>query len=131
MNQKIMQDLVDAKRELADRLLKPDSYSNVLAVGIGKKIEDGQPGSTNCVRIYVQSKLPKDQLGRTDLLPNKDSLGVATDVIEIGSLGRSGKLVVNRIGGPRDAPQERPGLPQSARVYREAHRGFERSSESP
>src|SRR5260370_21492751 len=88
-----MQDLVDAKRELADRLLKPDSYSNVLAVGIGKKIEDGQPGSTNCVRIYVQSKLPKDQLGRTDLLPNKDSLGGSTDVIEIRSLRRSVKLV--------------------------------------
>jgi len=64
----------------------------VLAVGIGAKVIGGKETETECVRIYVQSKLPRDRVGSADLLPGKEALGVETDVIEIGRLGQLGVM---------------------------------------
>jgi hypothetical protein len=89
-----------AKKALSDRLLRSDrrdglvlrsrsvdkavaaaaSGQNVHAVGIGRKIVDGHPTDSLCVRIYVTQKLAPSLLGNHTLPPEIE--GVPTDIIE-------------------------------------------------
>lgn len=102
--------LLKAKRKAANQLLKTGSTGNVLAVGIGQKIKDGEEKATKCIRIYVQSKLPPadlpskdDNLRASAMLP-KTFEGFTTDVIEIGRFGRAGVVL-------KQPPQQGPGSP--------------------
>jgi hypothetical protein len=88
------EDLRLAKNEAVRALLRPDCPGNVVAVGIGKKSTD------DCLRIYVVSKLAHHKLTPEELVPLR-FLGVPTDVIEIGRLGRKGR-------GPAIIPNRRP-----------------------
>jgi hypothetical protein len=69
-------DLQQAKQAAVNELMVPDQPpGNVVGVGIGK----------NRLRIYVENI----KLSPVELVP-KEFLGVPTDVIEIGRLGRNG-----------------------------------------
>jgi hypothetical protein len=80
--------LLTAKRQVADHLLRPDSHSNALAIGI----------KDEKVRIYVQSLA----LGVDRICESFD--GVESSVTEIGRFG-----ILNR--GPQGPQKIGPGLP--------------------
>jgi hypothetical protein len=56
---------------------------NVVGVGIGRKIKRGRAMRTQCVRFYVDRKVPRASLPQNLLLPERID-GVVTDVIETG-----------------------------------------------
>jgi hypothetical protein len=94
-------DIIDAKRVLSSRLLgeaarhhvvargfrsrlraaTADLQSNVHAVGIGRKVVEGQPTSTLAVRLYVVQKFAPSAIPPRDLLPPSLD-GVPCDVVE-------------------------------------------------
>ena len=85
-----MSKLQEAKQAAAEKLLSLNRPGNVVGVGIGKKSVKGQPTSIDCLRIYVVSKLDRGHVRPAELVP-QDFLGIPTDVIQIGPLGRMGR----------------------------------------
>jgi len=81
-------DLKQAKEEAVKLLLRPNS--NVVGVGIGKKVKDGKETPEDCVRVYVVSKSCPNDLSPNSLVP-PTFLDVPSDVIEVGRFGRKGK----------------------------------------
>lgn len=95
------EDLLQAKQTLSARLLRAGLHGgvvatmgalrvdraianagqNVHAVGIGRKVADGQVTSQKCVRVYVVQKLAASLLPPIYRIPEKID-GVPTDVIE-------------------------------------------------
>lgn len=61
----------------------PRPQHNVVGVGVGKKIVKGRATAHNCVRIYVEKKLPKAAIPAEFMLPAKLN-NVPVDVIETG-----------------------------------------------
>lgn len=94
-------DFVKAKQALTGRLLRAGLRGRVVgmvfartvsaaaasagravhAVGVGRKIVNGEATDERCVRIYVVQKLASSLLSPRDRLPKKID-GIATDVIE-------------------------------------------------
>ena len=60
----------------------PLSNDNIVGVGVGRKIRDGEIVGGLCVKVYVHRKVPDDQLGRRRL--PRTVKGIPTDVEEIG-----------------------------------------------
>jgi len=58
---------------------------NVVGVGIGPKIRGGKTTATTSIRIYVERKVGKNALSKSDLLPAKID-GIPTDVVQTGRL---------------------------------------------
>lgn len=56
---------------------------NVVGVGIGRKVTNGKVTNTVAIRIYVERKVPKNAVPKSDGIPTKID-GVPTDVIETG-----------------------------------------------
>jgi hypothetical protein len=56
---------------------------NVTGLGIGPKLKDGAETGEECVRFYVERKIPKAALRADHMLPAQIN-GVVTDVIETG-----------------------------------------------
>lgn len=56
---------------------------NITGVGIGPKIIDGRETGEECVRLYVERKVPKEAIVESNLLPSEIE-GHPTDVIETG-----------------------------------------------
>jgi hypothetical protein len=56
---------------------------NVVGVGVGTKLKDGKVTNTPAIRFYVERKVPKTAVPKSDLLPSKID-GVPTDVVETG-----------------------------------------------
>jgi hypothetical protein len=62
------------------------SQGNIIGVGIGAKVESGSNiVAEDAVRIYVQVKIPKNQLNPADVIPDEFD-GLPTDVIEAGDV---------------------------------------------
>ncbi|SPE35327.1 conserved hypothetical protein [Candidatus Sulfopaludibacter sp. SbA6] len=99
----IAYDLKGAKEQAVKLLLRPNS--NVVGIGIGKKVKDGQATPEDCVRVYVVSKIGPNDLSPNSLVPS-NFLGVPTDVIEVGHFGRKGHHTQ-----PREDTTPRPGSP--------------------
>lgn len=59
--------------------------ANVVGVGIGEKIKGGLSTGRLCLKVYVEKKIPKKELSKEDLIPQKLS-PVETDVEEAGKL---------------------------------------------
>ena len=59
--------------------------ANVVGVGIGEKIKGGLSTGRLCLKIYVEKKIPKKELSKEDLIPQKLS-PIETDVEEVGKL---------------------------------------------
>jgi len=96
-------DLKEAKQYVKDRI----NTRNVIGIGIGKKITGGQETGTDCVRVYVMTKLKQELVRPAELVPAGPS-GVLTDVIEIGRLGRRG-LTLTPALDPKADPTPKPG----------------------
>jgi len=61
------------------------SLKNVVGMGIGYKTIGGKETTELCIQVYVEKKLPKSKLAKSDLVA--ESLeGVKTDVIEVGEV---------------------------------------------
>src|SRR5215813_14173372 len=84
----VTKQLQNAKDLAVNRLLRPNSFSNIVGVGIGRKLVGDEVTDTRCVRIYVQSKRELEDLRPFEVVP-ADFLGIPTDIIEVGRLGRS------------------------------------------
>lgn len=59
--------------------------ANVVGVGIGEKITGGLPVGRLCLKVYVEKKLKKTLLAKSDLVPQKLSQ-IETDVEEVGKI---------------------------------------------
>jgi len=81
--------LQNAKDLAVNRLLRPNSFSNVVGVGIGRKLVGDEVTDTRCVRIYVQSKRSLYDLSPAEVVPST-FLDIPTDIINVGRLGRPG-----------------------------------------
>src|SRR5689334_20415230 len=79
--------LLSARQQAIDELLFPDS--NIVGVGVGKKVKAGHTTSDDCVRVYVVKKHDPDQLRPASMVPRNFGV-VPTDVIEIEHFGRRG-----------------------------------------
>ncbi len=88
----VIERLQEAKELAVNSLLGKNRYGNVVGVGIGRKVVDGKVTDIRCLRIYVQSKIDRDYLSPAAEVP-KSFLEIPTDIIEVGFLGRAGKLV--------------------------------------
>ena len=58
---------------------------NVVGIGIGRKMKDGKATGTVAIRFYVERKVPKKAVPKSDAVPSQID-GVPTDVIETGRL---------------------------------------------
>ena len=76
-------DRIRAAKEKFERFLL--ERANVIGVGIGKKIVDGEETDEPAVIVFVERKLPEAQLKRKDIVP-KIVDEVKTDVVETGRL---------------------------------------------
>jgi hypothetical protein len=93
----IPQALLAAKEEAYGRFFSPEApqvafaafaarprpQHNVVGVGVGKKVIKGRVSAQNCVRIYVEKKLPEAAIPDEFMLPKKIR-NVPVDVIETG-----------------------------------------------
>jgi len=59
--------------------------ANVVGVGIGEKITGGLPVGRLCLKVYVEKKLKKSALAKSDLVPLELS-HIETDVEEVGKI---------------------------------------------
>ena len=58
---------------------------NVVGVAVGYKVKAGKPTKELCLIIYVQKKVPENELPEKDIIP-KEIEGIKTDVVEIGRI---------------------------------------------
>ena len=89
------QELKDAKAKAVKAWLRANC--NVVGIGIGKKVKDGETTETPCIRVYVVAKfdqqdapLRKEDLSEDEAIPVQvpDSQ-VETDVIQVARFGRN------------------------------------------
>jgi len=66
---------------------------NVVGVGIGVKLVNGQPAGPEVLHIYVKRKVPETAMQSEFILP-KTIEGVPTDIVEVGSLGANAGAAV-------------------------------------
>ncbi|RMD66596.1 hypothetical protein D6833_01300, partial [Candidatus Parcubacteria bacterium] len=59
--------------------------ANVVSVGCGYRYKDGKKTDEMCIVVGVTKKLPKSELARRDLVPQRVA-GARTDVIEVGHI---------------------------------------------
>src|SRR5262249_54767953 len=79
--------LAAARQQAIDKLLCANS--NIVGVGIGKRVKGPHTRSDDCVRVYVVKKHDKDRLSPASMVPRKVGV-VPTDVIAIERFGRRG-----------------------------------------
>jgi hypothetical protein len=58
-------------------------YPNVVGVSEGVRMRGGRPTGEASLVVYVERKIPRDQLGEDELLPRQVD-GVPVDVVEVG-----------------------------------------------
>ena len=117
-----------AKREWSQRLLgpavraqgaraltaaTPAPQQNVVGVGIGEKIVDGNATGIRCLKFLVRAKYPESQILPTNLLPNEVH-GLPVDVEEVGTfrlLRKPRKPRVHPSAAPNPRVKIRPAQP--------------------
>ncbi len=73
-----MQNLDEVKKRHRKMLLQ---LPNVVGIGVGPKIINGEPANVMAIKVYVRSKIPKEQLKEEQCVP-KEIEGIPTDVEE-------------------------------------------------
>jgi hypothetical protein len=94
-------ELMAAKDRAASVLLR---LPNVTSVGIGGRVRAGQPVSELVLTVYVDAKVPSDQLARTERIPPEIE-GLPTDVVQMPTTGTS------RVSAAQPAPPGQPFVP--------------------
>lgn len=82
MKKTIFQHITQTLKKNEEELLKK---ANVVGCGIGEKIKGGLATGRLCVKVYVEKKLPKKELKKDDLVPQRLS-PIETDVEEVGKI---------------------------------------------
>ena len=59
------------------------SLPNVISLGVGPKIREGQPTGETAIKVFVSKKLDPSELGEQDCVPSHLD-GVPTDVEVLG-----------------------------------------------
>ena len=83
-------ELFAIKERAAEQLM---AIPSVTAVGIGGRVRDGRPTGEVVLKVFVERKLPTDQVPSGELVPAEFE-GIPTDISELppsGSLVQSGK----------------------------------------
>lgn len=60
-------------------------YPNVVAVGESVQTKRGKPTGRPCIVVFVERKIPRDQLGEDEILP-EELEGIPVDVVEAGGI---------------------------------------------
>ena len=60
-------------------------YPNVVGVSEGIRTRAGMPTGEPCLVVYVERKIPRDQLSPDEVLPSEVD-GVPVDVVEVGAI---------------------------------------------
>ncbi len=60
-------------------------YPNVVGVSEGFRSKQGKATSEACIVVYVEKKIPRDKLTKSDILPSQIE-GVAVDVVQVGKV---------------------------------------------
>ena len=60
-------------------------YPNVIGVAAGIRTKRGKPTSEICLVVYVERKIPRSKLAKSEILPNKIE-GIPVDVVEAGKI---------------------------------------------
>lgn len=79
------EELVAAKDRAATVLL---TLPNVTAVGLGGRVRDGQRIDELVLKVFVDAKVPDDQLVPAEVIPAEIE-GLPTDVVQIPTVGQS------------------------------------------
>jgi hypothetical protein len=58
-------------------------YPNVIGVAQGVRIKGGKPTGEPCLVVYVEKKIPPEELDASALLPSEIE-GIPVDVVEVG-----------------------------------------------
>ncbi|MFT4552320.1 MAG: hypothetical protein ACI9S8_000945 [Chlamydiales bacterium] len=72
------QDVFDVKKRHSDALFR---LPNVVGLGVGNKVVDNKPTPDISIKVYVSSKVERNQLSTKELVPEKLD-GYPTDVEE-------------------------------------------------
>ena len=60
-------------------------YPNVVGVAEGIRTKRGKPTGEPCLVVYVERKIPKSKLRKSEILPRKIE-GIPVDVVEVGKV---------------------------------------------
>ena len=71
--------------EFAALAATTDHRHNIVGVGVGPKIKDGKETAKTAIRFYVERKISKRSVPKSDMLPSSIN-GIPTDVVETGRL---------------------------------------------
>jgi len=74
--------ITDVKKKHTKKLKR---MKNVTGVAIGEKVSDGKPTGEEAITIFVEKKVPKSQLAKSDMAP-KEIKGYKTDIVEVGKV---------------------------------------------
>ena len=66
-------------------------YPNVVGIADGVRMRGGKPTGQPAIIVYVERKVPRDELAEGDLLPEQIE-GIPVDVVETGRIVPLGKL---------------------------------------
>ena len=58
---------------------------NVVGLAVGYKVRAGKPTKELCLIVYVEKKVPENELPEKDIIP-KEIEGIKTDVVETGRI---------------------------------------------
>ncbi len=61
------------------------SYPNVIGVADGIRMRRGKPTGERCLVVFVNRKLPKSKLRKSEILPGEID-GIPIDVVEVGNV---------------------------------------------
>ena len=82
----------DAKNKNYKSLL---AKANVVGVGVGRKIKNGDITDQLCIKVYVENKRALSRLPESEVVP-KSIQGILTDVVEVGKIRFQGRRDKNR-----------------------------------
>lgn len=60
-------------------------YPNVVGIATGTRTKGGKPTGEHCLVVYVERKIPRSNLRRSEILPSKME-GIRIDVVEAGKV---------------------------------------------
>ena len=60
-------------------------YPNVVGVAEGIRTMEGKPTGEQCLVVYVEKKIPRSELEKSEILPSELE-GIPVDVVEIGGI---------------------------------------------
>jgi len=68
-------------------------YPNVVGVSDGVRIRGGEPTGEPAIVVYVERKVPREELAERDVLPTEME-GIPVDVVEAGRIVPMGTLAI-------------------------------------